>query len=625
MATSVGGIELRHVIGQGGFGKVMLGYDKKNKKDVAVKVIDKQLVEENALQSYVEREIEILRRVKHEHIVRLISVIDSSKGYYLVMELANGGELFDKIVESKRFDEKTARDYFQQLISAVHYCHEHNIVHRDLKAENLLLGSKGELKVCDFGLSRYTTKKGSFTSSAKDQAILFTSLAGSTDYQAPEVIQEGGYEGHSCDIWSCGVILFFMLCGYLPFADRNDDLTKKRILSASYNKNAKYLSEGARDLISKMLVINPKQRLDTKGIIGHPWFLTDLDAKGLGFDESLMSPMLNGSLASAANTVKHASPESPTTEANNCQANKEMIHQAFISCNVDQTGFLTRDEVRDVLIKLNSERQVQPTDVDEFMRHFELDDKGRITEEQFILGWTKERNAQDGFSSKYSLSKLANIFHFSLERELLAALRTAFDSLDVGHKGLIKPSDFQQLQLGLSADEVKQLFDTVDPDHRGLAALNFENFVNFCTKYDFLQKHPISVRLKRLESLFDVCEFQGFRSYISTGFTVRGLREVLVQKLKTEAPTVLRTTIHPGETEGYLYGSFSDDETGRKVLEVGMQLLPAAQGYTKVLTYRIGGKTEIFHKWFRDFRKMLREEILMCAEDTAIRGESELM
>ena len=97
----------------------------------------------------------------------------------------------------------------------------------------------------------------------------------------------------------------------------------------------RYLSEGARDLISKMLVINPKERLDTRGVIGHPWFLKDLDAKALGFDESLMSPLLASTLSSTANTVKHASPESPTTTDNHCQ-NKELIHQAFISCNVDK-------------------------------------------------------------------------------------------------------------------------------------------------------------------------------------------------------------------------------------------------------------------------------------------------
>lgn len=617
--TVVGNVELRHILGQGGFGKVMLGYDRKLKREVAVKVIDKQLVRENNLQPYVEREIEMMRNLNHDHVVKLLTVIDTSKGYHLVMELATNGELFDKIVESKRFDEATARNYFQQLISAVDYCHSKKIVHRDLKAENLLLGTKGELKVCDFGLSRYTTKNP-FT----DHPIMFTSLAGSTDYQAPEVIQEGGYQGSSCDIWSCGVILFFMLCGYLPFADKSDDLTRGRIIKGEYNKNAKWLSEGAKDLISHLLMISPTKRYDTKQIIQHPWFKVGLDVKtlfphidDLSRTSTPSTPTLGLRQASQGHIDSPEHPSSPLTNP------RELLHQAFVSCNVDRTGYLTHDEVRDVLIKLNDEKPVSEDDVRAFMASFELDNEGRITEEQFMVGWQRDAQQNCGVPQKYSLSRLCNVFHFDLERELLAGLRVAFNVLDVEHKGVVLPENLAKLGLGLSQPEIQELFRMMDPAHPDHASLNFENFVNFCTKYDLLVKHPIAMRLRRLEKLFDATEFQGFRNFLSTGFTVAGLREVIMNKIRTNAPRDLTTVISNGETEGYLYGTFMDGE--KKVLEVGIQLRPAAQGYTKVLAYRIGGKTEIFHMWFRSFRKLLRDEILTCAEDTAIKGESELM
>lgn len=634
-STVVNGIELRHVIGQGGFGRVMLGYDTKQKRDVAVKVIDKALVKENNLEPYVEREISMMRTLQHEHVVRLITAFDTNKAYYLVMELATGGELFDKIVESKRFDEDTARNYFQQLISAVHYCHTHKIVHRDLKAENLLLGPRGDLKVCDFGLSRYTTKSP-FT----DNPIVFTSLAGSTDYQAPEVLREGGYQGSSCDIWSCAVILFFMLCGYLPFADKSDELTRKRILNCDYFKTSKYLPEGAKDLIAHMLKVNPQERFDTKKIIDHPWFRVKLDPSL--FPANCLQPSDSPTSASTpksspttgglhsitrSSSGQHLS-DSPDPGSPVHANPREQLHQAFVSCNVDRTGYLTHDEVRDVLIKLNNETPVDEDEVKDFMSKFQLDEQGRITEEQFMLGWQRNIEAveQPGMhrSGKYSLSRLCNVFHFEVERELIAELRKAFDELDGDHSGLLNPQTIAKMNLGLTCDEITTLFHMMDPSHPEKAAMSFENFVNFCTKYDLLQKHPIAMRLRRLETLFDATDFQTFRHVISTGFTVAGLRDIIITKIASEAPSQISTEIEQGETQGYLYGTMVDGE-GKRILQMGIQLLPAVQGYTKVLAYRIGGKTEHFHQWFRNFRKLLMKEILTCAEDTAVIGESELM
>jgi serine/threonine protein kinase len=621
MTQTIGSIELRHTLGQGAFGKVVLGYDKKKQSNVAVKVIEKSLVREMNIQAYVEREIELMRKLKHDHVVRLLAVLDTSKAYHLVMELATGGEVFDRIVESKRFDEQTARKYFQQLVSAVHYCHQvHNIVHRDLKAENLLLDGNADLKVCDFGLSRYA----SAAAGKSDKLVLFTSLAGSTDYQAPEVIKEDGYMGFSCDIWSCGVILFFMLCGYLPFADRTEELTRERVLAVKYNKDNKYLPDSVKHLLSHMLTADPAQRYTIMEVIRHPWVMESLDVERLfptvPKESFGISPIMTPTAKDVSGSFRRVeSPEVPGSPVVNI---REELHLAFQSCNVNHSGFLTRDEVRDVLVKLNDETPVADDEVTSFMSNFELDPEGRITEEQFIVGWGK---VNSGTSSKYHVEKLVNIFHFNLERELLDELRKAFNEIDRNHFGVITPENILELNLGVEPSQVQEFFDTMDPAHKGKPRLNFEHFVETMTRSDLLRNHPLAVRLKRVNQMFEVSEMQSYRCFLA-GFTVAGFREVIANKIKCESPVTIHTTISAGETEGYYYGSVPDATMAEKMrLQVGIMLLPAATGYTKVQAYRILGKTENFHLWFKSFRRMLRNEIQTCEEDTLVRGESELL
>ena len=569
------------------------------------------------IQSYVEREIELMRKLKHDHVVKLITVLDTSKSYHLVMELATGGELFDRIVESKRFDENTARKYFQQLVSAVYYCHQvHHIVHRDLKAENLLLDGAGELKVCDFGLSRYA----STVVGKSDKLVLFTSLAGSTDYQAPEVIKEDGYMGFSCDIWSCGVILFFMLSGYLPFADKTEDLTRDRVLACKYNKDNKYLPAGVKDLLQHMFTVDPNQRYSIMDVMRHPWVIENLDTEKLFPSvpkESFgRSPIATPTQKDATGSFRRIESPEVCGSPNNF---REELHLAFQSCNVNHSGFLTRDEVRDVLIKLNDENPVADGETNNFMANFELDAEGRITEEQFIIGWSKLTSHS---GTKLQIDKLINIFHFNLERELLDELRKAFNEIDRNHAGVITPENIVELNLGVEKEQVQEFFDTMDPLHKGKPSMNFEHFVATMTKSDLLRNHPLAVRLKRVNQMFEVSEMQSFRSFLA-GFTVAGFREVIANKIKNESPVTIHTSVRQGETEGYYYGDVVDDEKIR--LQVGIMLLPAATGYTKVQAYRILGKTENFHTWFKGFRRMLRSEIQTCEEDTLVRGESELL
>lgn len=212
----------------------------------------------------VRREIKILRLFMHPHIIRLYEVVETANDIYVVMEYVKSGELFDYIVEKGRLMEDEARHFFQQIISGVEYCHRNMVVHRDLKPENLLLDSRANVKIADFGLSNVM----------RDGHFLKTSC-GSPNYAAPEVISGRLYAGPEVDVWSCGVILYALLCGSLPFDDENIPNLFKKIKGGIYTL-PNHLSPGARDLIPRMLLVDPLKRITIPEIRQHPWFTVHL-------------------------------------------------------------------------------------------------------------------------------------------------------------------------------------------------------------------------------------------------------------------------------------------------------------------------------------------------------------
>eukprot|EP00850_Spirogloea_muscicola_P000258 SM000001S04660 [mRNA] locus=s1:1508596:1511928:- [translate_table: standard] len=208
------------------------------------------------MEEKVRREIKILRLFMHPHIIRLYEVIETPTDIFVVMEYVKSGELFDYIVEKGRLLENEARRFFQQIVSGVEYCHRNMVVHRDLKPENLLLDSKCNVKIADFGLSNIM----------RDGHFLKTSC-GSPNYAAPEVISGRLYAGPEVDVWSCGVILYALLCGSLPFDDEQIPNLFKKIKGGIYTLPS-HLSPGARDLIPRMLLVDPMKR--------HQWFQAHL-------------------------------------------------------------------------------------------------------------------------------------------------------------------------------------------------------------------------------------------------------------------------------------------------------------------------------------------------------------
>ena len=212
------------------------------------------------MEEKVQREINILHLCTHPHIIRLYEVIDTPTDIFLVNEYVSGGELFDYIVSKGRLAADEARNFFHQIISGVEYCHFQKIVHRDLKPENLLLDSNLNIKIADFGLSNLM----------RDGDFLRTSC-GSPNYAAPEVISGHLYAGPEVDVWSCGVILYALLCGSLPFDDESIPNLFKKIKSGMYSLPS-HLSQLARNLIPRMLEVDPMKRITIPEIRLHPWF-----------------------------------------------------------------------------------------------------------------------------------------------------------------------------------------------------------------------------------------------------------------------------------------------------------------------------------------------------------------
>ena len=218
----------------------------------------------NACVFPVRREIKILRLFMHPHIIRLYEVVETPTDIFVVMEYVKAGELFDYIVEKGRLGENEARHFFQQIISGVEYCHRNMVVHRDLKPENLLLDSRSNVKIADFGLSNVM----------RDGHFLRTSC-GSPNYAAPEVISGRLYAGPEVDVWSCGVILYALLCGSLPFDDESIPNLFKKIKGGIYTLPS-HLSPGARDLIARTLLVDPLKRITIPEIRAHHWFMLHL-------------------------------------------------------------------------------------------------------------------------------------------------------------------------------------------------------------------------------------------------------------------------------------------------------------------------------------------------------------
>ncbi|XP_069185711.1 MAP/microtubule affinity-regulating kinase 3 isoform X30 [Procambarus clarkii] len=268
----IGKYRLLKTIGKGNFAKVKLAKHVPTGKEVAIKIIDKTQLNPGSLQKLF-REVRIMKILDHPNIVKLFQVIETEKTLYLVMEYASGGEVFDYLVFHGRMKEKEARAKFRQIVSAVQYCHQKKIIHRDLKAENLLLDSEMVIKIADFGFSN------EFTPGNK-----LDTFCGSPPYAAPELFQGKKYDGPEVDVWSLGVILYTLVSGSLPFDGSNLKELRERVLRGKY-RIPFYMSTDCENLLKKFLVLNPARRASLETIMKDRWM-------NIGYEDDELKPYI---------------------------------------------------------------------------------------------------------------------------------------------------------------------------------------------------------------------------------------------------------------------------------------------------------------------------------------------
>jgi serine/threonine protein kinase len=251
--------EIGKPLGQGKFGNVYLAREKKHKYVVALKVLFKKQLMQARVEHQLRREIEIQTRLRHPNVLRLFGYFHDKERIFLILEFAGKGEIFKELSSVHRYDEKTAATYIRDVASALDYCHSKHVIHRDIKPENLLIDINGRIKIGDFGWAVHSPANRRQT------------LCGTLDYLPPEMI-DGHTHDHNVDIWALGVLCYEFLTGRPPFESSNHKETYKKITNLEI-KFPSYVQEGARDLIRKLLIKDPKKRLHLSQVPEHPWIL----------------------------------------------------------------------------------------------------------------------------------------------------------------------------------------------------------------------------------------------------------------------------------------------------------------------------------------------------------------
>jgi len=251
---------------QGKFGVVFLGKHLLTGEKVAIKVIDKLQHKQRTLDE-IKREAEIIKRLDHPNIIKVNQIIDTEKVFYIIMEYASNGDLFHRL-DLGRMDENEAREKFSQILLAVRYCHDvQNVIHRDLKPDNVLFDSQCNIKIADFGLSEEFTP-----------GELLNTFCGTPEYMAPEVFKGQKFDGPKVDVWSLGIMLYEMLTATIPFPGSDWPQIIERVLRGKYYE-PEYLSEKCKDLIRKMLVLDPSKRATLNEVLEHDWVKSMADMK----------------------------------------------------------------------------------------------------------------------------------------------------------------------------------------------------------------------------------------------------------------------------------------------------------------------------------------------------------
>ncbi|EDO47961.1 predicted protein, partial [Nematostella vectensis] len=245
-------------LGEGAFAKVKLAKSKKHNCHVAIKIIDKRKAPKDYIYKFLPREIRVMHKLNHPNVIQLYEAIETETKVYLILELAEGGDLLEYINKNALLPEERARVIFCQFVATMAYCHKERVVHRDLKCENLLLDANGRLKITDFGFACNTHKTN-----------ILQTFCGSYAYCSPEILRGDLYDGQASDIWSMGVVLYALVCARLPFGD--DDLRAIMNREPRKLRFSKKTSKECRELIRKMLALDEKKRPTAEELLHEPW------------------------------------------------------------------------------------------------------------------------------------------------------------------------------------------------------------------------------------------------------------------------------------------------------------------------------------------------------------------
>uniref|UniRef100_A0A2D4NGN3 non-specific serine/threonine protein kinase n=1 Tax=Micrurus spixii TaxID=129469 RepID=A0A2D4NGN3_9SAUR len=257
LILTIDNFEIGRPLGKGKFGNVYLAREKKSKFIVALKVLFKSQMEKEGVEHQLRREIEIQCHLSHPNILRLYNYFHDKKRVYLILEYAPRGELYKELQKCQRFDEQRTATYMEELADALQYCHSKKVIHRDIKPENLLMGLKGELKIADFGWSVHAP------------SLRRKTMCGTLDYLPPEMI-EGKAHDEKVDLWCIGILCYEFLVGIPPFESECHSVTYRRIVTVDI-RFPSFVTEGARDLIVKLLRHNPSERLPLQAVMEHLW------------------------------------------------------------------------------------------------------------------------------------------------------------------------------------------------------------------------------------------------------------------------------------------------------------------------------------------------------------------
>lgn len=421
------------LIGHGAFAKVMTCAHKDTKEKFAAKVVQKNLEDPVKQREGIIKEIAIMRMLSgHPNTVKLIEVFEDKENYHLVMELCSGGELFDQIIAKGHFSEKDGADKMRSLLDFIAYAHSKNIIHRDLKPENILLTDKtpnGVLKVIDFGTSDFCV-----------DGQRLQQKFGTPYYVAPEVLRKD-YD-KSADIWSAGVIMYILLCGYPPFGGKTDSKILQRVQAGIYSFDGReweVVTEAAKDMIQQMLVMDIRKRATAKELLNHRWFQVANTAPAAALGAHMVKRLR--AFAGMSRMKRLALVVLARTLTDN---DVKRLRELFVAMDTNNDGRIDSVDLHKALEKVGA--AIEESEMQELFHASDIDGTGQIDYEEFIAAMLD--------SNRVARRK--------------EAVRRSFEELDRDGDGYITAEDLVKVMpRGTSIELAREVLEEVDKNRDG--------------------------------------------------------------------------------------------------------------------------------------------------------------